>query len=202
MPKWESKEETAEKALERRAREGLKSTLKTMYNWDVVPKEYSDRLESELKLIIQMGFTGYFLILSDLMKYLDEHKVPRGPGRGSAAGSLVVMSLGITKVDPIKYSLFFERFLNPSRVSLPDVDNDASSDCKDIILQYFVDKFGADHVAQIGTFTKFKTKSAIRDVCRNDGVSSDKTNKILALIPEEKRGGQGDNAVTFEIVLA
>ena len=113
---------------------------------------YRDRLEFETKTIIQMGFAGYFLIVADFINWAKTHGVPVGPGRGSGAGSLVAYSLGITDLDPLRYDLLFERFLNPERVSMPDFDIDFCQDGRDRVIDYVKEKYGAQCVSQIATF--------------------------------------------------
>src|SRR5262249_45992464 len=111
--------------------------------------EYEDRLGRELTIIQQMKFSGYFLIVWDFVRYAREHKIPVGPGRGSAAGSLVSYSLSITDLDPLQYDLFFERFLNPERISMPDIDMDFCMNRRDEVIAYVTRKYGRENVAQI-----------------------------------------------------
>lgn len=197
LPTWKAPNNKSEEdCFKERARKGLEK----YFDKDPIPQEYKDRLEYELDVITKMKFPGYFMILADAVEWIDKQGIARGTARGSSGGSLVSMCLGITKIDPIKYGLFFERFLNPARVSPADIDLDFDARYKNQILDYFVKKFGAGKVAQIGTYTKFKAKSAMRDISRINGYSRDIENKILALIPDEKRGGQGDNAVTLDKV--
>lgn len=148
-------------------------------------KKYEDRLNRELKVIQSMGFSDYFLIIQDVIKFAREHQVLTGPGRGSAAGSLVAYLLGITSVDPIEYGLLFERFLNPERAQMPDIDLDIPDDQRELILQYVHDKYGHRHVGQIITFGTLAAKQAIRDVARVFGEMPNKINQISALIPSE-----------------
>lgn len=145
--------------------------------------EIKDRLEYELDVIAQMGYSGYFLIVQDFVKFAKSQNVPVGPGRGSAAGSLVCYCLGITDVDPLKYGLIFERFLNPSRVSLPDIDIDFCMRRRDEVIQYVEQKYGRERVAQIATFDKMKARSVVRDVARVLGFSYPDADKIAKLIP-------------------
>lgn len=133
---------------------------------------YEKRLSYELALIHQMGFDDYFLIVWDIMRFAHEQNIQTGPGRGSAAGSLVAYLLKITQVDPIQYQLLFERFLNPERFTMPDIDLDFPDNRRDEVLAYVVKKYGADHVAQIATFGTLAAKQAIRDVCRALGLSN------------------------------
>ena len=130
------------------------------------PREYQDRLEMEMGVIRQMGFVDYFLIVSDFIGYAKSQGIPVGPGRGSAAGSMVSYCLNITNIDPMKYSLYFERFLNPERVTMPDIDIDFCIRRRQEVIDYVARKYGQDHVAQIVTFGTMKAKAAIRDVGR------------------------------------
>ena len=129
-------------------------------------KEYVDRLEYELGIIKQMGYVDYFLIVWDFIRFSNENGIPTGPGRGSAAGSIVAYTLGITKIDPIKYSLLFERFLNPERVSMPDIDSDFCYERRQEVIDYVVEKYGVDNVSQIITFGTMAPRACIRDVGR------------------------------------
>ena len=128
--------------------------------------EYTARLEFETKTIVQMGFAGYFLIVADFINWAKNNGVPVGPGRGSGAGSLVAYSLGITDLDPLRYDLLFERFLNPERVSMPDFDIDFCQDGRDRVIDYVKQKYGAESVSQIATFGTMAAKAAVRDVGR------------------------------------
>lgn len=143
--------------------------------------EYDERLELELECITNMGFSGYFLIVSDFIKYAKDEGIPVGPGRGSAAGSLVAYCLRITDVDPLPFKLFFERFLNPERVSMPDVDIDFCMRRRDEVIQYVQEKYG--NVGQIITFGKMKAKAVIRDVGRVMGLPYADADKMAKLIP-------------------
>nr|BAL55853.1 DNA polymerase III subunit alpha [uncultured Acetothermia bacterium]BAL58835.1 DNA polymerase III subunit alpha [Candidatus Acetothermum autotrophicum] len=146
-------------------------------------QEITDRLEYELDVIAKMGYSGYFLIVQDFVKFAKSRNIPVGPGRGSAAGSLVCYCLGITDVDPLKYGLIFERFLNPSRVSLPDIDIDFCMRRRDEVIQYVESKYGRERVAQIATFDKMKARSVVRDVARVLGFAYPDADKIAKLIP-------------------
>ena len=128
--------------------------------------EISDRLTYELRVMSDMGFSAYFLITWDLIRYAREQGIRVGPGRGSAAGSAVAYALKITDLDPIKYDLLFERFLNPSRISMPDIDMDFDSRYRDRMITYVAEKYGRDHVAQIITFSQIKGRAAVRDAER------------------------------------
>jgi DNA polymerase-3 subunit alpha len=156
--------------LRQRARDGLAERLAKLYPNPVEraarEAEYSDRLELELKTIIQMGFPGYFLIVADFINWAKNNGVPVGPGRGSGAGSLVAYSIGITDLDPLRYALLFERFLNPERVSMPDFDIDFCQDNRYKVIEYVRDKYGADAVSQIATFGTMAARAVVRDVGR------------------------------------
>lgn len=128
---------------------------------------YMDRLVFEYNVIKTMGFCGYFLIISDAIDYCKEKRIPVGPGRGSAAGSLVAFLLRITKMDPIRYNLLFERFLNPERISMPDIDTDYSQRLRHLIKEHFVAKYGVDRTASIGTFSRMKVRAGVKDVVRS-----------------------------------
>ncbi len=146
-------------------------------------KEAFERAESELKIIEQMGFTDYFLIVQDFINWAKKHDIPVGPGRGSAAGSIVSYALGITDIDPLKYNLFFERFLNPARISMPDIDVDIGDRERDKVIQYVRKKYGIDHVAQVATFGKMEARAVVRDVGRALGFSYAEIDRIAKLIP-------------------
>ena len=130
------------------------------------PKEYRDRLEYEIGVISRMGYVNYYLIVWDFIRYAKEQGIPVGPGRGSGAASIVAYCMHITEVDPMKYALIFERFLNPERVSMPDFDTDFCQERRGEVIDYVVKKYGADHVAQIATFGTMAARGAIRDVGR------------------------------------
>ena len=146
-------------------------------------KEYVDRLEYELGIIKQMGYVDYFLIVWDFIRFSNENGIPTGPGRGSAAGSIVAYTLGITKIDPIKYSLLFERFLNPERVSMPDIDSDFCYERRQEVIDYVVDKYGVDNVSQIITFGTMAPRACIRDVGRAMNYPYAEVDKISKMIP-------------------
>jgi len=144
---------------------------------------YRERLNEELDLIVNMGFPGYFLIVADFIRYAKEKGIPVGPGRGSAAGSLVAFALKITDIDPIIYDLLFERFLNPERISMPDIDIDFCIKGRDEVIKYVSDKYGKDNVAQIITFGTMQAKAAIRDVGRAMAVPYGEVDRLAKLIP-------------------
>ena len=146
---------------------------------------YKDRLATEIALITQMGFVGYFLIVSDFIKWARRNGIPVGPGRGSAAGSLVAWALEITNIDPLKYNLLFERFLNPERVSMPDIDIDFCIEGRDRVINYVRDTYGHDKVCHIITFGTMLAKGVIKDVARVLGFPFEDANAITNLIPEQ-----------------
>ncbi len=170
--------ETIESNLEKLASRGLVDRLGT----NDVPEEYSRRLEYEISVINSMGFAGYFIIVSSIIRAAKEKSIPIGPGRGSAAGSLVAWSMHITELDPLKYGLIFERFLNPERVSMPDIDTDVSDKGRDELIRYIVQKYGTDKVSQIITFDRMKSKGAIRDVGRALAMPYPDVDRVAKLI--------------------
>jgi DNA polymerase-3 subunit alpha len=144
-----------------------------------------ERLEYEIGIISQMGYIDYFLIVYDFIRYAKEHDIPVGPGRGSGAGSLAAYCIGITGIDPIRYQLLFERFLNPERVSMPDFDIDFCIEKRQQVIEYVIRKYGSDHVAQIITFGTMAAKQAVRDVGRATGMSYQSVDVIAKMIPSE-----------------
>ncbi len=146
---------------------------------------YRARLEFEIQMIDKMGFAGYLLIVSDFIRYAKEQGIPVGPGRGSAAGSLVAYSLKITDLDPLPYNLLFERFLNPERISMPDIDVDFCQDRRDEVLKYVTEKYGADHVTQIITYGTMLAKGVIRDVGRVLDIPYAECDKLAKLVPNK-----------------
>ncbi len=183
---------TLEDCLAQTAREGLEERLKPLRaaeGWNPAEEEaYRERLEYELTVIGEMGFPGYFLIVADFIGYARSQGIPVGPGRGSAAGSLVAYALKITDIDPIRYQLLFERFLNPGRKSMPDIDVDFCYERRDEVIRYIKDKYGEDKVAQIITFGTLKGKQAIKDVGRALEFSYAETDRIAKLYPAPKQG--------------
>ncbi|GAB4409014.1 MAG: DNA polymerase III subunit alpha [Thermodesulfovibrionales bacterium] len=147
------------------------------------PELYRDRLMAELNIINRMNYASYFLIVWDFISYARRNGIPVGPGRGSAAGSLVAYCLGITEIDPIKYNLLFERFLNPERISMPDIDVDFCKDRRAEVITYVSNKYGTDHVAQIITFGTMAAKAAIRDVGRSLDMPYAEVDRIAKLVP-------------------
>jgi DNA polymerase-3 subunit alpha len=168
--------------VERLAVDGLRQRFH-----EAPPEAYMKRLETELSVIKKMGYASYFLIVWDFIRHAKENRYPVGPGRGSAAGSLVAYSLGITEIDPIKYGLLFERFLNPERVSLPDIDVDFCKDKREEVIDYVAQKYGRDHVAQIITFGTMAARAAIRDVARALDFPYAEADRLAKLVPEGPR---------------
>ncbi len=165
------------------AREGLEKRLRENdVSSDMVPI-YTERLESEIGTLKDMGFSGYLLVVADFIDFAKSNGIPVGPGRGSAAGSLVAYALGVTEIDPIPYNLIFERFLNPERVSMPDIDVDFCGDRRDEVIEYVTGKYGSDKVAQIGTFGTMSAKAVIKDVGRVLGIPYADVDKLTKLIP-------------------
>jgi DNA polymerase III subunit alpha len=148
-----------------------------------ITEEVKDRLEYELGVIKNMGYVDYFLIVWDFIRFANESKIPTGAGRGSAAGSLVAYTLGITKIDPLKYGLIFERFLNPDRISMPDIDSDFCYERRQEVIDYVVDKYGVDNVSQIITFGTMAARACIRDVGRAMNYSYAEVDRIAKMIP-------------------
>lgn len=163
------------------------------------PQVYVDRLTHELEVIKQKGFCGYFLIVQDYINWARDHGIPVGPGRGSAAGSLVANLLGISQADPIKYGLMFERFLDPCRVALPDIDTDYSCEDRDRMFRYMVERYGYDHCALVSTFHMRKAKGAVRDAARVLGYEPEVGDMIAKLIPEVVYGDDGDKTTDLDI---
>jgi DNA polymerase-3 subunit alpha len=147
-------------------------------------QELSERLEYELGVIGKMGYEGYFLIVQDYVNWAKNAGIVVGPGRGSAAGSVVAYALGITDLEPMKYDLLFERFLNPDRISMPDIDMDFADDRRNEVIEYVANKYGKDHVAQIITFGTMKARNAIRDVGRVLGMAYSEVDRIAKMVPE------------------
>lgn len=156
--------------------------LKERYGEDV-PAEYRERLDYELSVVDNMGYTDYYLIVHDFVAYAKNHDIPVGPGRGSGAGSIAAYCVGITDIDPMKYDLLFERFLNPERVSMPDFDIDFCYERRGEVIDYVIRKYGADHVAQIVTFGTLAAKQAVRDVGRVLEIPYKKIDAVNRLIP-------------------
>ena len=181
-------EETLNDYLERKAREGLEKLMPVILkdqkeNESKIREKYEKRLSKELEIIKTMGFAGYFLIVSDFVKHAKHNNIPVGPGRGSAPGSLVAYTIRITNIDPIRYDLLFERFLNPDRISMPDIDIDFCPEGRNEIIKYVTQKYGQDKVSQIITFGKMQAKGVIRDVGRALNIPYGEVDKIAKLIP-------------------
>ncbi|AWV06817.1 DNA polymerase III subunit alpha [Marilutibacter maris] len=177
-------EHTIESWLRNEAREGLSTRLeKAPLAEGKTRQDYDDRLETELDVIIKMGFPGYFLIVADFINWGKQHDIPVGPGRGSGAGSLVAWALGITDLDPLPYDLLFERFLNPERVSMPDFDIDFCMDRRDEVIDYVARKYGRDRVSQIITYGTMAAKAVVRDSGRVLGHPYGLVDGIAKLIP-------------------
>jgi len=187
LPHFEiDSQDTLDGYLQKIARKGLERLMPVIMRGrdnETLRIHYERRLEEELAMINSMGFAGYFLIVSDFVNYAKRKNIPVGPGRGSAAGSLVAYAIGITDIDPIKYGLFFERFLNPDRVTMPDIDIDFCQDGREDIIKYVTDKYGADRVSQIITFGKMQAKAVVRDVGRAMNIPYGEVDAIAKLIP-------------------
>ena len=186
---------SADEFFEKQVRQGLETRLRrlpvetgagsrTVDVGDLV-RDYEQRLEHEMQTIVKMGFAGYFLIVWDFIRFAREQGIPVGPGRGSAAGSLVAYSLGITDIDPMEYGLVFERFLNPERISLPDIDVDFCMRRRSEVIEYVANKYGRDKVAHIITFGTMAAKAAIRDVGRALEMPYGDVDRIARMIPTE-----------------
>lgn len=179
MPHYEiPKGETETSVLKKLCMEGLNK----YYN-NYIPKEALDRLEMELEVIAKMGFEGYFLVVQDFINYARNNDISVGPGRGSAAGSIVAFATGITKVNPLDYDLLFERFLNPERKSMPDIDVDFQDDKRDLVIEYVKEKYGNDNVSQIATFGTLGGRSVIKDVCRVMGFDISLSSRLAEKVP-------------------
>ncbi len=180
----EEAERAESEELKRQAIEGLALRIETL---GIAPgytrEEYEERLAFELSIIERMKFPGYFLIVADFIKWAKQHDIPVGPGRGSGAGSLVAYALTITDVDPLRFSLLFERFLNPERVSMPDFDIDFCQDRREEVIRYVQQKYGREQVAQIITFGSLQARAALRDVGRVLEMSYGQVDKICKLVP-------------------
>jgi len=189
FPQYEKpKDQTLEEVLAEMAWTGLEERLKSIR---ILNPEFSDddykiyraRLERELKTIFDMGFPGYFIIVADFINWAKDHDIPVGPGRGSAAGSLVAFAIRITDIDPIPYDLLFERFLNPERISMPDIDVDFCIYGREKVFQYVQEKYGAPNVAQIITFGTLGAKGCIKDVGRALNIPYGEVDKLSKLVP-------------------
>lgn len=175
-----------ESALRAQAASGLTARLRAMPGGPpagYAEKEYRERLSYELDVICKMGFPGYFLIVAEFIQWAKGRGIPVGPGRGSGAGSVVAWSLGITDLDPLRFGLLFERFLNPERVSMPDFDIDFCQERRDEVIRHVQEKYGADRVAQIITFGKLQARAVLRDVGRVLGMPYGQVDRICKLVP-------------------
>ena len=175
-------EHTADTYVEEISWLGLLERLKARTR-NEIPPAYKQRLEYELKMLQQMGFSEYFLVVWDYIKYARDNNIPVGPGRGSAAGSLVAYVLKITNIDPVHHGLLFERFLNPERKSMPDIDSDFCIERRDDMIKYVTDKYGTDRVAQIITFNRMTSKAVLKDVARVLGIPYKKADEMAKMIP-------------------
>jgi DNA polymerase-3 subunit alpha len=195
LPKFEIKtQETEDEYFSRLSLEGLNERfegphfkhLREKVNWETeIKPQYLERLAVEVGLIKQMGFTGYFLIVSDFIGWSKENGIPVGPGRGSGAGSIVAYALKITNVDPIPYNLLFERFINPERISMPDFDIDFCQDRRQEVIEYVTKKYGEERVGQIITFGTLSAKAVLRDVSRVFALPYSEADALAKLVPEE-----------------
>lgn len=173
--------------LETSLKSYLKQKITSLPSWAVsrgissleqLHKVYQERLTYEFSIVKKMGFLGYFLIVADMISFCRKEGIPTGPGRGSGAGSLIGFLLKITTIDPIRYDLLFERFLNPERYSMPDYDCDISQERRHLVKEHFVKKYGSDRVASIGTFSRMKVRAAIKDIIRSLDISGDARNSF------------------------
>lgn len=188
FPKYQTDLETDEETIFlKQVGKGFENIFKRIKkkNPNVNEKIYQERLDYEISIINRMGFAGYFLIVADFIRYAKSKNIPVGPGRGSAAGSLVAYALGITDIDPLEHGLIFERFLNPARKSMPDIDVDFCINGREAVFKYVVDRYGGgDYVAQIITFGKLKTRAVIRDVGRALAIPLNEVDGIAKLVPD------------------
>jgi DNA polymerase-3 subunit alpha len=172
-----------EETLRAMAREGLVLRMEAIGANAAARSRYEDRLAYELRVIVEMGFAGYFLIVADFIQWAKAQGIPVGPGRGSGAGSVAAWALTITDLDPLQFNLLFERFLNPERVSMPDFDIDFCQERRDEVIAYVRREYGDDRVAQIITFGKLQARAAVRDVGRVLGMPYGQVNRVAELIP-------------------
>ncbi|RSE32114.1 DNA polymerase III subunit alpha [Acinetobacter junii] len=196
---------TIDTYFEHLSREGLEERLNHLYpiderdeDWPDIRKPYDDRIKYEVDIILKMGFPGYFLIVMDFIQWAKNNGVPVGPGRGSGAGSLVAYSLKITDLDPLRYDLLFERFLNPERVSMPDFDVDFCIAGRDRVIEYVAQNYGREAVSQIATFGTMAAKGAIRDVARVLGKSYGLADRISKMVPTKPLGVDLKQAIELE----
>lgn len=196
---------TIDSYFEHLSKEGLEERLEQLYpsakrgeDWPEIRKPYDERIRYEVDIILKMGFPGYFLIVMDFIQWSKNNGVPVGPGRGSGAGSLVAFSLKITDLDPLRYDLLFERFLNPERVSMPDFDVDFCIAGRDRVIDYVARHYGRDAVSQIATFGTMAAKGAIRDVARVLGKSYGLADRISKMVPTKPLGVDLATAIEME----
>ena len=193
LPQFEIPQDyTLDSWLEHESQQGLQQRLEVLYelyqpeeDFEAFRKPYDERLRFELEVIIQMKFPGYFLIVAEFINWAKDNGVSVGPGRGSGAGSLVAYALRITDVDPLRYGLLFERFLNPDRISMPDFDIDFDVDGRDSVIDHVREKYGAEKVCQISTFGSLKAKAVVRGVARVLDFPFSEADKIAKLVPNE-----------------
>lgn len=196
---------TIDTYFEHLSKEGLEERLNYLYpvekrgeDWPEIRKPYDERIDYEVGIILKMGFPGYFLIVMDFIQWAKNNGVPVGPGRGSGAGSLVAYSLKITDLDPLRYDLLFERFLNPERVSMPDFDVDFCIAGRDRVIDYVSRTYGREAVSQIATFGTMAAKGAIRDVARVLGKSYGLADRISKMVPTKPLGVDLATAIEME----
>ena len=173
---------TTESYMSKVAQDGLADRLGCP-NYQAVDSGYRERLEYELEIMQQMGFPAYFLVVWDYIKFARDNNIPVGPGRGSAAGSLVAYAMGITNIDPVHYGLLFERFLNPERKSMPDIDTDFCIEKREKVIEYVTQKYGEDRVSQIITFNRMTSKAVLRDVARVLNIPLKEADSMAKMIP-------------------
>ncbi|MGD1865264.1 MAG: DNA polymerase III subunit alpha [Phormidesmis sp.] len=173
---------TKESYMEKVAWDGLFERM-SVSSADELSEEYQERMKYEVAMMHQMGFATYFLVVWDYIKFARDKGIPVGPGRGSAAGSLVAYAMGITNIDPVHHGLLFERFLNPERKSMPDVDTDFCIEKREKVIEYVTEKYGTDHVAQIITFNRMTSKAVLKDVARVLDIPYNESDKLAKLIP-------------------
>lgn len=185
IPNYQVEGHTPDSFLEEQTWKGLEERLKCKGRKEIETRypEYKERLEIELKVMQEKKFSSYFLVVWDYINYARENKIPVGPGRGSAAGSLVAYALKITNIDPVHHGLLFERFLNPERKSMPDIDSDFCIERRDDMIKYVTEKYGAEKVAQIITFNRMTSKAVLKDVARVLGVSYGDADRMAKYIP-------------------
>jgi DNA polymerase-3 subunit alpha len=186
FPKFDIPENhTEESYFKELCQKGLEHLISNKFIQETDRHKYQERLNLEMDLIIKMGYVGYFLVVGDFIQWAKEAKIPVGPGRGSAAGALVAWCLKITNIDPLKYNLLFERFLNPERVSMPDIDIDFCIEGREKVIDYVRDKYGHDKVCQIITFGTMMAKGVLKDVARVLSIPFEDANALTALIPNQ-----------------